>query len=291
MVRSFAEGRECRAALMLDYAGRITANSNELDPVGHKFFVSCLKSSHYAERFSSFEEERPALGRPLYNPVFWIADREHDLPAWLTAGNRAVRAVPVPWPEFAERVDVSRSLIDQSDQHGQEAVEEIAAGTGGMGTQSVFDVVDLLADQRIPYEDAEDAVRIYNLGVAESPWRRGSAAKRIRETDFVGALSSRVFGQPAAITKCVDIVKRASVGLSGAQGGSGSRKPRGVLFFAGPTGVGKDRVGEGADGSRVRQPGCLQAVRHERVLRRARRRPAGGRPARVCGVRRRGGTH
>ena len=48
----------------------------------------------------------------------------------------------------------------------------------------------------------------------------------------------RVKGQPAAQSKTLDIVKRAITGLSGLQGSSHGR-PKGVLFFAGPTGTGK----------------------------------------------------
>ena len=40
----------------------------------------------------------------------------------------------------------------------------------------------------------------------------------------------------------MDILKRASLGLSGAQSTSSRTRPRGVLFFAGPTGVGKTEL-------------------------------------------------
>ena len=40
----------------------------------------------------------------------------------------------------------------------------------------------------------------------------------------------------------MDIIKRAVTGLSGSQGSKLGGKPRGVLFFAGPTGVGKTEL-------------------------------------------------
>ena len=49
-------------------------------------------------------------------------------------------------------------------------------------------------------------------------------------------------GQPQAVGKTLDILKRAALGLSGAQAASSSTRPRGVLFFAGPTGVGKTEL-------------------------------------------------
>ena len=45
-------------------------------------------------------------------------------------------------------------------------------------------------------------------------------------------------GQDAALGKTLDVIKRAVTGLSGLQGSSHNR-PKGVLFFAGPTGTGK----------------------------------------------------
>jgi len=51
-----------------------------------------------------------------------------------------------------------------------------------------------------------------------------------------------VVGQPQAVTKTLDILKRAVLGLSGAQATRSGSRPRGVLFFAGPTGVGKTEL-------------------------------------------------
>ena len=48
-------------------------------------------------------------------------------------------------------------------------------------------------------------------------------------------------GQPAAVSAAADILRRARLHLSGAHT-SKRTKPRGVLFFAGPTGVGKTEL-------------------------------------------------
>ena len=60
--------------------------------------------------------------------------------------------------------------------------------------------------------------------------------------DLETLLKKRVMGQDQAVTKTVNIVKRAVSGLSGMQHSSGQNKPRGVLFFAGPTGTGKTEL-------------------------------------------------
>ena len=48
----------------------------------------------------------------------------------------------------------------------------------------------------------------------------------------------RVKGQDFALVKTLDVVKRAVTGMAGLQSTSHA-KPKGILFFAGPTGTGK----------------------------------------------------
>jgi ATP-dependent Clp protease ATP-binding subunit ClpA len=53
-------------------------------------------------------------------------------------------------------------------------------------------------------------------------------------------VARRIKGQTHAVTKMLDIVKRAVIGLTGEQGKLG--RPRGVAFLAGPTGTGKTEL-------------------------------------------------
>lgn len=55
-------------------------------------------------------------------------------------------------------------------------------------------------------------------------------------------INERVKGQKNAIVKATDIIKRAVYNLSGSQYSKFSQRPKGVLFFAGPTGVGKTEL-------------------------------------------------
>ena len=239
VVSAVAAGGGPRLGLVLEYASRLACSVTELNPREHAFFTASLKSAQEAQPCQDLPPQRGAL----FNPVFWIVEREHDLPAWLTAGNRGIRAIPVPWPSLAEREETA-ALLTGAAQGGDraQAAEALATRTEGMSTASLFDIATLFTDQRIAYGDAEDAVRVYTLGAAESPWRRGAAAQRLRDQDVEAALAKRVKGQCAAVTKAADILRRAALGLSGAQAGANSSRPRGVLFFAGPTGVGKTEL-------------------------------------------------
>ena len=91
----------------------------------------------------------------------------------------------------------------------------------------------------------EDAIRLFRFGVLENPWKQPYLASRLRVEVVAGpegALQRRVLGQQAPIAKSLDVLVRSVTGLRAAQSTARSGKPRGVLFFAGPTGVGKTEL-------------------------------------------------
>jgi ATP-dependent Clp protease ATP-binding subunit ClpA len=83
-------------------------------------------------------------------------------------------------------------------------------------------------------------VRCYKVGALDNPWRRDYLREKIR--DAQSFIEIRVKGQHAAVVKTLDILKRSVMGLTGAQARAVGSRPRGVLFFAGPTGVGKTEL-------------------------------------------------
>jgi ATP-dependent Clp protease ATP-binding subunit ClpA len=64
--------------------------------------------------------------------------------------------------------------------------------------------------------------------------------KRLSKSEEV--INQAVLGQPSAVRQAFDILKRSIMGLTGAQASSSNNRPRGVLFLAGPTGVGKTEL-------------------------------------------------
>jgi ATP-dependent Clp protease ATP-binding subunit ClpA len=121
-----------------------------------------------------------------------------------------------------------------------EVCESFAAQADGLTLQGMIEVTRLALERGLDLAALPDAVRTYKLGVLDNPWRRDFVRQRIirGERD----VAERVIGQPQAVTKTLDILKRAALGLSGAQAAQSSTRPRGVLFFAGPTGVGKTEL-------------------------------------------------
>jgi hypothetical protein len=232
-----------RGAFLIDYASRIAASPTELQPAERDFFRFCEKLSRTAEPVW-VEGARP---KPLYNPVLWLVERPGDLPPWLTGGNENIREITIPRPHLGDRQETARLLARafgvtnvSADKQACEACDAFAEQADGLTLQSMIEVTRLARERGVGLDDLPDAVRTYKLGVLDNPWSRGHLRRRVLEGER--KVPERVLGQPQAVTKTLDILKRAVLGLSGAQATRSGSRPRGVLFFAGPTGTGKTEL-------------------------------------------------
>lgn len=231
-----------RAALVIDDASRISRSIHDPGDAERGFFITCAKLSRTAVPLR-VEGLRPT---PLYNPVLWMADQPGDLPSWLTAGNDMIREISVPYPHLGDRQVTARALgrafglTGDADEARASACDAFALEAEGLTLQSMIEVTRLARDRGLGLSELTDAVRTYKLGVTDNPWKRDHLRKRI--ADGQADIPARVIGQPQAVTKTLDILKRAVLGLSGAQAATTGGHPRGVLFFAGPTGTGKTEL-------------------------------------------------
>ncbi|MFE9725704.1 AAA family ATPase [Streptomyces sp. NPDC005794] len=252
------DGRELpplRVALVIDHASRLVGDVNRLNPDERDFFLSCLQLAYEADPVTL--PGRPGTGSSwtsLFNPLIWLADGERDLPNWLLAGSERIRTVAVPAPDADERQRMARELLREYGaqspralpvQDPEEAVGAFARSASGMSLTAMRESLHLALDRRIPFDRMTDAVRVYRLGVEKNPWGRDEIRQRILQGEDTGnerSIPRRVLGQEAAVAMTLDILKRAALGLSGAQATSPGHRPRGVLFFAGPTGTGKTEL-------------------------------------------------
>ena len=184
--------------------------------------------------------------RGLFNTVVWVVDRESDLPHWLL-GADGLRVISLPAPVLSVRRRAAEVLVpslpgfgDLDDTGRGEAAEALARSAEGMPLSTLRSVVPLAIDRRISAPDVADAVRFLRSGLQVSPWTDPDVRSRIVAAGEL--LDERVLGQRHAVRTTVDILSRAALGLSGAQSAGHPGRPQGVLFFAGPTGVGKTEM-------------------------------------------------
>ncbi|MBP2328006.1 energy-coupling factor transporter ATP-binding protein EcfA2 [Kibdelosporangium banguiense] len=180
-----------------------------------------------------------------YNTVFWVLDREHDLPSWFVTGNHTLRITAIPEPDLAARLRTAGDLIEAlpdaptQQEDRDRLVRRFAESSHGMRIRSMRDVVRLSNAAGIGAEQVDDAIRAYRVGVPDNPWQGDAMRERLMQAETT--LGQRVLGQPDAVRRALDILARSVTGLAGAQTTS-RNMPRGVLLFAGPTGVGKTEL-------------------------------------------------
>lgn len=245
-IRRIADGPlvRQRVGIVIDYASRLIVSPGTLTAEEFQFFVACEQSA-LASR--SFLVPHSQDNRAVYNPVIWLANRRADLPAWLTADNERIYAVEIPRPSQDDRAHLAKKLVNELSREDGITAEQITAaerglvrGTEGMTLTAMHDIVELANDQHYGLAKIEEAIRCYRLGTPENPWDDKVRQDAIRTAR--SQLENRVKGQEQAVTKVVDILMRTAVGLTGAHTSSTNTRPRGVLFFAGPTGVGKTEL-------------------------------------------------
>jgi hypothetical protein len=252
LMKKLTASREARAALLIDFASRVARAPDHLDAGEHRFFVAAEKLSLAANPVIPASGGAPpqpgsSAGLPLFNPVLWLVNRPQDLPSWFALDSERIASLIVGKPDYEAREAAARQLIrlfpgfrEADEMQQAEAVRRYADGTDGLTLTALSDIAQLAIRQNIGIAGVEDAVRSYKVGVTDNPWRKDYLKDKIRNAR--AALEDRVKGQHQAATKTVDILMRSVMGLTGAQARSGGGRPRGVLFFAGPTGVGKTEL-------------------------------------------------
>ena len=225
-------------ALIIDFASQLTIRADNLTAAEHQLFTRALVLSHQARA-------RPAgtNRNPFFNTLIWLVEKEGDLPDWLLVNNPRIRHIPVSKPDSTFRRALASALI-KGLSGWQQATPELLAkaeatfvnSTEGMLLLDMNAITTLARVEGLTINDISDAVRRYKVGVTEDPWQKIERQKIEQADDFV---YQRVKGQNHAVVHMLDIIKRAITGVGVNRKGN---RPRGVVFLAGPTGVGKTEL-------------------------------------------------
>ncbi len=247
LIKKVTAGVGVRAAFVIDYGSRIAINPQSLSEPEHEFFTTCEKLSHSAYPIVLRDDDGRVAGVALFNPLIWLVNRDNDLPGWYAVSNEMVHSQVLGKPDFDTRAIAAELLAPQFVDTKSTPTERAAFSnafatlTEGLSIQAMVSISQLARAQKISLGGIADAVRLYTVGLPDNPWKKKYIRTQIQAAGT--EISKRVKGQPQAISKTVDILMRSVVGLTGAQSSSASAgRPRGILFFAGPTGVGKTEL-------------------------------------------------
>lgn len=231
-------------AMLIDLASRFASRDSGLLQNPQKLFTAAEK----AAAASLLVSRADASLRSYFNPILWIANRANDLPFWFTADSQRIASVPVPLPSAEDRRFWAEVCFDYIREEDRDVDRErfgrtLAGMTHGMTLADIEDIACIAEANGVKASEVDDAVERFRAGdVAddENPWRSSELRRRI--VGGAGEIDRYVKGQARAKSRVLDILKRTSVGLTGAQASSSAGRPRGVMFFAGPTGVGKTEM-------------------------------------------------
>ncbi len=188
----------------------------------------------------------------LKNLIVMIANKVNDLPAWFYLENPNVKSILISKPTKEERELLIKGnnfrsffsgdvWMEEKDYYEEnpdelEKIQNRFVGlTEGFSFTELNDLRRLSKLQDLHIKDVCSVIDLYKFGIKENPW---NSLNYDSMKNMYAHFEKRVKGQEVALTKTIDVVKRAMTGMSGIQSSSTS-KPKGVLFFAGPTGTGK----------------------------------------------------
>lgn len=232
--------------IIMNMASRYISSPDNLNQEEVDAFSALVKTSLEAK------DVRNQNGEILKNLLIIIANKLNDLPAWFYLQNPNVKTISIGPPSKEEREGLvkgvnfktffDKSIYDSEIidfEENQEELDKIqdkfVALTDGMSFTELNGLRKLCKKEKLHIREMCEVVDLFKYGIKDNPWRTLDLDE-IKEAPI--RFEERVKGQPYAQTKTLDIVKRAITGLSGLQGSSHGR-PKGVLFFAGPTGTGK----------------------------------------------------
>lgn len=245
ITRRALEQNESPLAIVMDLASRYITSPDSLDKDETDSYTNLLLASMNAKEVKT----ENGLVRNL---LIMVVNKLNDIPAWLYLDNPNVKTLTIGTPTSQEREllvkgDNFASFFTKdifakdypfySDKRDElsKIQDKFVALTEGFSFTELNNLRRLCKNEQIRIANMCDVIDIYKYGIRDNPWKSLKTEElKSAETHF----NKRVKGQDAAITKCLDIVKRAVTGLSGLQHSSHG-KPKGILFFAGPTGTGK----------------------------------------------------
>lgn len=243
--RALAQGEQA-VAVVLEAVSRYITSPERMDQMEVNSFNLLLHAAQSAAAVQTRQGRRQNLLVLLVNKV-------NDLPGWLYLHNPLAKIITIEAPDREERErllcgaafpsffdgTVYRTRMPYYREHPQELRQlqsRFLALTEGMTFTELDAVRRLSKRERADIRDLCAMVELYKYGVRENPWQSlDAAALRTAKEDF----RRRVKGQDTALERTLDVVKRAVTGMNGAGSSSAGGKPKGVLFFAGPTGTGK----------------------------------------------------
>ena len=244
MISDIMNNQIAPVAIILNHASRYTSSQQHLTE-DETYFYSELKvliNSVVYPKTSANDDKKNN------NLLFIIADKINDIPIWFYLKNPVVRSIFVANPNRNLRLNYFNSFFDtfygskniKDKDEKYNLIQRLSAITEGFQNRELEDLRVIMDREKISLDHGDEAVNLLKYGIKLNPWNDVSLLNKINTIEK--NLTERVKGQVEPIKQTSDIITRAVFGLSGLSHSNSGAKPRGILFFAGPTGTGKTEL-------------------------------------------------
>jgi len=167
------------------------------------------------------------------NRLIMVALRDTMIPVELYTNSPKTSVISIPVPDKDDRKAYLKFRIGENKY-----LDLITDLSDGLYLRDL-DIIasEIKSNPELGNKEIKQLINKYRIGEQEDYWGKLDIEKINDAFDwFTG--DNGVKGQDEAVRQVIDTLTLARAGLSGMASGTAS-KPKGVLFFAGPTGVGK----------------------------------------------------
>jgi ATP-dependent Clp protease ATP-binding subunit ClpA len=235
------ESSEVSIAVIFHFSSRLQDIEQEIRI--NEFFYQAFRVIHHASPKLGKEQN---IQKMKFNTIFWLTDKESDFPDWYSIDNPHIKILSLAKPDSVIRELIIHSLSSEINGFNEmdktkreENINYFIDQTNGLYANEIISIVSMAEKEGITFGNISESIKQYKMGIIENEWAKISKNKLLNAQSLLG---QRVKGQPKAIIKASEVIKRAFFNLSGTQYAKYSNRPKGVLFFAGPTGVGKTEL-------------------------------------------------
>ena len=222
--------KEKPLTIVMNFAARYISSPTSLDSCENNMFINLFEASMNAKAIKGYS-----------NTLILVVEKFNDLPSWFYYNNPNVRTITIPNPDKNIRLNFIEMNYKKELENDLKTKGKFIDNTEGLKNSELKELKNLYERYKKKDENYSllDALTMYKYGIKENMWESiDDGAVRSLEN----SLKDRVKGQDRAIKKVSSVIKRAVTGMSGLQHSSTGNKPKGILFFAGPTGTGKTEL-------------------------------------------------
>ncbi len=226
-----------RIAFVVDWTQYLFGSANSLSEAERGWLLLMGKATRDAHiSLTAADAERPQTMMVLLCHGLTV------LPPALYQNNPLFKEITVPLPSRKIRESTVLQLstmlnVNPPIRPQTRVLTDLTDSLEGLTLRDIHSLARL--SRQMPQMTSEALVNLYRYGKKDSPWEQLNREK-LKKAETT--LAQRVKGQDEAIKAVNQVLIRAYTGLSGLQHSHKQRTPKGVLFFVGPTGVGKTEL-------------------------------------------------